>query len=135
MRQHIDNLLGILSPSVLLWILVYDIVSFFATVRNNATNKLNGNILLRMRNMQELTQKKNKLEDELKAYKEKRLEMIATGQSYQIANGDDSRQLTNVSLSELNSLIDETERKINDLEYMINHNGRGKYCVSLGVKW
>lgn len=96
---------------------------------------LNDNILLRMRNVKELAQKKARLEEELRSYKEKRLELIATGQSYQISNGDDSRQLTNVSLSELNDLIENTERKISDLEYMINHNGRGKYCVSLGVKW
>lgn len=104
-------------------------------MRNNATNMLNDNILLRMRNVKELAQKKARLEEELRSYKEKRLELIATGQSYQISNGDDSRQLTNVSLSELNDLIENTERKISDLEYMINHNGRGKYCVSLGVKW
>lgn len=56
------------------------------------------------------------LKEELKAYRQQRMQIIKTGQSWSLKNGDDTRSITNVSLVHLNAVIKETERKIEALE-------------------
>lgn len=62
------------------------------------------------------------LKEELKTYRQQRLQIIKTGQSWSLKNGDDSRAITNVSLVQLNAIIKETERKIEALEALISGN-------------
>lgn len=66
--------------------------------------------------MRDYASKIAKLKEELAEYEAKRREIIATGQSFDIRNGDDRRSLTNVSLAQLNKLIETTEWKIEQLE-------------------
>lgn len=66
--------------------------------------------------MKDYAQKIEKLKAKLAEYEAKRDEIIATGQSFDIRNGDDRRSLANVSLAQLNALIADTERKIEQLE-------------------
>lgn len=56
------------------------------------------------------------LYDELAVYKKQRLSIIQHGASWSLKNGDDTRAITNVSLSHLNKLIADTERQIVQLE-------------------
>lgn len=57
-----------------------------------------------------------KLKEELASWEAKRAEILATGQSWDLRNGDDRRSLTNVSLAEVNKMIEMTEWKIDQLE-------------------
>ena len=68
-------------------------------------------------------QKLAKLKQKLAEYEAKRDEIIATGQSIRLRNGDDNRELTNVSLAQLNALIENTERQIDQLEAYLNSQG------------
>lgn len=68
--------------------------------------------------------------ENLKLYEEARIRIVMGGQSYSIQNGDDKRQVENVSLSQLNTLIEKTKARIDHLEYRIAHNGStGKSCI------
>lgn len=62
------------------------------------------------------------LKEELKAYRQQRMQIIRTGQSWSLKNGDDSRAMTNVSLVQLNAVIKETERRIEALEALTAGN-------------
>lgn len=66
--------------------------------------------------MRDYASKIAKLRQELANYEAKRDEILATGQSWRVRNGEDSRELTNVSLAQLNKLIETTEWKIEQLE-------------------
>ena len=57
-----------------------------------------------------------KLKEELASFEAKRDEILATGQSWDLRNGDDRRSLTNVSLAEINKMIETTQWKIDQLE-------------------
>lgn len=57
-----------------------------------------------------------KLKEELASFEAKRDEILATGQSWDLRNGDDRRSLQNVSLAEINKMIETTQWKIDQLE-------------------
>ena len=63
------------------------------------------------------------LKAKLAEYEAKRDEIIATGQSWDLRNGEDRRSLSNVSLAQLNALIDETQRQIDTLEGIVGNTG------------
>ena len=66
--------------------------------------------------MRDYSAKLTKLRQQLADYEAKRDEILATGQSWKLRNGEDNRELTNVSLAELNKMIEMTEWKIEQLE-------------------
>ena len=76
-----------------------------------------------MPTMRDYASKIAKLRQELATYEAKRDEILATGQSWDIRNGDDRRSLTNVSLAQLNKLIETTEWKIEQLEGIVDGSG------------
>lgn len=73
--------------------------------------------------MRDYTAKIAKLKAELASFEAKRDEILATGQSWDIRNGDDRRSLTNVSLAQLNKMIETTEWKIEQLEGLVDERG------------
>lgn len=73
--------------------------------------------------MRDYTAKIAKLKAELASFEAKRDEILATGQSWDIRNGDDRRSLTNVSLAQLNKMIETTEWKIEQLEGLVDGSG------------
>ena len=56
---------------------------------------------------------------ELAEYRKQRLAIIKSGSSWSLKNGDDTRSITNVSLTHLNKLIADTERQIAQLEPIV----------------
>lgn len=76
-----------------------------------------------MVDMRDYTAKIAKLKAELASFEAKRDEILATGQSWDIRNGDDRRSLTNVSLAQLNKMIETTEWKIEQLEGLVDGSG------------
>lgn len=83
----------------------------------------------------ELEKKRQEYISERKILNDKKLEIIATGQRYDISTGDDKRSLTNVSVAEINNQILALDRKIADIEYKLEHGGRSRYSVRLGMRW
>ena len=77
-------------------------------------------------------EKKKKFLEELEAA---RIEIISTGKSYSIQNGDDRRQLENVSLKDVNDLINKTESEITTLENQIDRGGVTGSVVLIGARW
>lgn len=77
-------------------------------------------------------EKKKKFLEELEAA---RIEIISTGKSYSIQNGDDRRQLENVSLKDVNDLINKTESEIATLENQIDRGGVTGSVVLIGARW
>ena len=77
-------------------------------------------------------EKKKKFLDELEAA---RIEIISTGKAYSIQNGDDRRQLENVSLKDVNDLINKTESEIATLENQIERGGITGSVVLIGARW
>ena len=73
--------------------------------------------------MKDYAHKLEELKKKLAEYEAKRDEILATGQSWKLRNGEDSREISNVSLAQLNALIDETEKKIDQLESIVNGSG------------
>lgn len=61
---------------------------------------------------------------DLEKYYQARTQIVTTGQSWQLRNGDDNRAVTNVSLAQLNALIAQTEREISQLEEIVEGNGK-----------
>ena len=89
-----------------------------------------------MKDINVLRSEKARLEKELETMEAKRLEIMSTGQSYEISNGDDNRKLSNVSLKDLNQIIASTKKRIADLEYQIARGGKGsRYGISIGGRW
>ena len=76
--------------------------------------------------MKDYASKLATLQQELETYKTQRTQIITTGQSWQLRNGEDNRSLTNVSLAQLNALIAETERKIAELEDVVTYGANPK---------
>lgn len=87
-----------------------------------------------MSNICVLNEELAKERENLKIYEEARLNIISTGQSYSIQNGDDRRQLEHVSLSTINALIDQTKAKIAQLERQIKNNGYSGKVAVVGVR-
>lgn len=77
-------------------------------------------------------EKKKKFLEELESA---RIEIISTGKSYSIQNGDDRRQLENVSLKDVNDLIAKTESEITMLENQIERGGITGSVVLIGARW
>ena len=73
--------------------------------------------------MKDYAPKLEALKAKLAEYEAKRDEILATGQSWKLRNGEDSREISNVSLAQLNALIDETEKKIDQLESIVDGSG------------
>ena len=76
-----------------------------------------------MGNVRNYAEKIAKLKAQLAEYEAKRDEILATGQSWKLRNGEDTREMTNVSLAQLNNLIETTEWKIEQLEGIVDGNG------------
>lgn len=64
-----------------------------------------------------------KLRIQLENLEAKKDAILATGQSWKLRNGEDTREVVNVSLAELNREIEATERKIEQLEGIVNGTG------------
>lgn len=64
-----------------------------------------------------------KLRTQLENLEAKKDAILATGQSWKLRNGEDTREVTNVSLAEINREIEATERKIEQLEGIVNGTG------------
>lgn len=62
--------------------------------------------------------------EELEQYKAARSQILSTGQSWRLRNGEDSREIQNVSLAQVNAQIAILEREIAQLEDIVNGNGR-----------
>lgn len=73
------------------------------------------------------------LREELAAYKAKRLEIVTTGQTWALKNGDDNRSLSNVSLAQLTKLINDTEAKISQLEDIVENGNRCPRGIRVGA--
>lgn len=64
-----------------------------------------------------------KLRTQLENLEAKKDAILATGQSWKLRNGEDTREVVNVSLAEINREIEATERKIEQLEGIVNGTG------------
>lgn len=73
--------------------------------------------------MRDYAAKLTKLRAQLEEYETARSTIIATGQSWRLRNGEDNREMTNVSLAQLNVLIADIERQIEQIESLIDGNG------------
>ena len=73
-----------------------------------------------MGTMKDYARELAELQEDLAEYKAQRKQIIKTGQSWRLRNGDDTREVTNVSLAQLDKLIAETERSIAQLERIVN---------------
>ena len=78
-------------------------------------------------------QKLSELKEELATLKEQRMTIIKTGQSWSLRNGEDQRSLTNVSLVQINALIADRERQIEELESIVE-NGRPSRGLSIRAR-
>lgn len=75
-------------------------------------------------------QKLAKLREELDELFQTRRTIRATGQSWKLRNGEDTREVANVSLAEINREIADTERQIAQLEKLLS----GKPVGGISVK-
>lgn len=73
--------------------------------------------------MRDYAAKLAKLRTQLEEYENARSTIIATGQSWRLRNGEDNREISNVSLAQLNVLIADIERQIEQIESLIDGNG------------
>lgn len=73
--------------------------------------------------MRDYAAKLAKLRAQLEEYETARSTIIATGQSWRLRNGEDNREMTNVSLAQLNVLIADIERQIEQIESLIDGIG------------
>lgn len=73
-----------------------------------------------MGNMKDYARELAELQEDLAEYKAQRKQIIKTGQSWRLRNGDDTREVTNVSVAQLDKLIAETKRSIAQLEHIVN---------------
>lgn len=78
-------------------------------------------------------QKLSELKEELATLKEQRMTIIKTGQSWSLRNGEDQRSLTNVSLVQINALIADRERQVEELEGIVE-NGRPSRGLSIRAR-
>lgn len=71
--------------------------------------------------------------ENLAAYEKARLDIVTTGvQSYSLRMGDDQRQVENISLSQLNALIESTRKRISTLEWRVDHGGSTGMVAVIG---
>ena len=63
------------------------------------------------------------LKAKLKEHEDKYDEILLTGQSWRLRNGEDSRELTNISAAALQDKIERTKRDIAQLEALVNGSG------------
>lgn len=73
--------------------------------------------------MRDYAAKLAKLRTQLEEYENARSTIIATGQSWRLRNGEDNREISNVSLAQLNALIADIERQIEQLEGIADGSG------------
>lgn len=73
--------------------------------------------------MRDYAAKLAKLKSQLEEYENARSTIIATGQSWRLRNGEDNREISNVSLAQINALIADTERRIEQLESIVDGTG------------
>ena len=59
---------------------------------------------------------------DLEEFRNARSQILATGQSWRLRNGEDSREMTNVSLAQVNAQISLLEREIAQLEDIVDGN-------------
>ena len=64
--------------------------------------------------------KLEQLKADLEAYRGYRTQILATGRVWRLRNGEDSREIENYSLADINKLIWQTERQIDQLEALLN---------------
>lgn len=83
--------------------------------------------------MRDYSAKIAKLKEELAEYEAQRKRIIATGQSWSLRNGEDRRDMTNVSLAQLNKMIETTEWKIEQLEGIADGSASGGIRVRAKV--
>lgn len=62
--------------------------------------------------------------EELLELKNARSQILSTGQSWRLRNGDDARELTNANLAHINAEIQRLEREIAQLEEIVDSNNR-----------
>lgn len=77
-----------------------------------------------------LQSKRNDLEE----FRNARSQILATGQSWRLRNGEDSREMTNVSLAQVNAQISLLEREIAQLEDIVNGNGSLSTAVRIRAR-
>ena len=63
------------------------------------------------------------LKAKLEEYEAKYDEILLYGQSWRLRNGEDSRELTNISAAALENKIEKTKRDIAQLEALVNGKG------------
>ena len=66
------------------------------------------------------TSKLEQLKADLEAYRGYRTQILSTGRVWRLRNGEDSREIENYSLADINNLIWQTERQIDQLEALLN---------------
>lgn len=71
--------------------------------------------------------------EELAVLKAKKLSIIGQGQGWRLRNGEDSREVTNVSLAELNKEIAQLEREIAQLEGLLGGGNPSGIRISARV--
>jgi len=74
-----------------------------------------------------------KLRTQLENLEAKKDAILATGQSWKLRNGEDTREVVNVSLAEVNREIEATERKIEQLEKLLSGRAVGGIRVKGAV--
>ncbi len=74
-----------------------------------------------------------KLRTQLENLEAKKDAILATGQSWKLRNGEDTREVVNVSLAEINREIEATERKIEQLENLLSGRSVGGIRVKGAV--
>jgi len=70
--------------------------------------------------------------EELAQFEAARSQILATGQSWSLRNGEDHREMRNVSLAEVNAHIALLEREIAQLEDIVN--GQGAYSSAVRIR-
>lgn len=70
--------------------------------------------------------------EELEQYKAARSQILSTGQSWRLRNGEDSREMTNVSLAQVVAQIAVLEREIAQLEDIVD--GQGSYSSAVRIR-
>lgn len=71
---------------------------------------------------------------DLEEFRNARSQILATGQSWRLRNGEDSREMTNVSLVQVNAQISLLEREIAQLEDIVDGNGSLSTAVRIRAR-
>ena len=73
--------------------------------------------------MRDYSAKLARLYEELEELQARKKRIMNEGQSWRLRNGEDSREMNNVSLAEVNRMIEKVEFKIEQLEGYGNGSG------------